>query len=108
MPGSQVALMQRLHDEHAPALWAYCVRLTGQDRARAEDVGIDSREQARQSGELTHRPRALCAPGQVFLERLAFGRGQGTEDVRAVVMGEVAGHAPTPISSSASRSARNA
>ncbi len=38
MPGSQVALMQRLHDEHAPALWAYCVRLTGQDRARAEDV----------------------------------------------------------------------
>jgi RNA polymerase sigma-70 factor (ECF subfamily) len=38
MPGSQVALMQRLHDEHAAALWAYCVRLTGQDRARAEDV----------------------------------------------------------------------
>ena len=38
MPGSQVALMQRLHEEHAAALWAYCVRLTGQDRARAEDV----------------------------------------------------------------------
>ncbi len=38
MTGSQVALMQRLHDEHAAALWGYCVRLTGQDRARAEDV----------------------------------------------------------------------
>jgi len=38
MPGSQVALMQRLHDEHAAALWTYCVRLTGDDRARAEDV----------------------------------------------------------------------
>ena len=38
MAGSQVALMQRLHDEHASALWSYCLRLTGQDRARAEDV----------------------------------------------------------------------
>lgn len=38
MPGSQVALMEELHDEHAAALWGYCVRLTGHDRARAEDV----------------------------------------------------------------------
>jgi RNA polymerase sigma-70 factor (ECF subfamily) len=36
--GNQVALMQQLHDEHAAALWGYCVRLTGNDRARAEDV----------------------------------------------------------------------
>lgn len=38
MPGNQVALMQELHDEHAAALWGYCVRLTGHDHARAEDV----------------------------------------------------------------------
>ena len=38
MADNQVALMQQLHDEHAAALWAYCVRLTGHDRARAEDV----------------------------------------------------------------------
>lgn len=38
MAGSQVALMQQLHDDHAAALWGYCLRLTGQDRARAEDV----------------------------------------------------------------------
>ncbi|MFC4783849.1 sigma-70 family RNA polymerase sigma factor [Nocardioides sp. MAHUQ-72] len=38
MVGNQAALMQQLHDEHAAALWSYCVRLTGQDRARAEDV----------------------------------------------------------------------
>ena len=38
MGGDQVALMQQLHDEHAAALWGYCVRLTGHDRARAEDV----------------------------------------------------------------------
>jgi RNA polymerase sigma-70 factor (ECF subfamily) len=30
-------MMRTLHDEHAAALWAYCVRLTG-DRARAQDV----------------------------------------------------------------------
>lgn len=38
MPRNQVELMQRLHDEHAAALWGYCVRLTGNDRVRAEDV----------------------------------------------------------------------
>jgi RNA polymerase sigma-70 factor (ECF subfamily) len=37
-PGSPVALMQQLHDEHAAALWGYCLRLTGYDRSRAEDV----------------------------------------------------------------------
>ena len=38
MPESAAALMQQLHDEHGAALWAYCLRLTGQDRMRAEDV----------------------------------------------------------------------
>lgn len=38
MSDNQVQLMQRLHDEHAAALWGFCVRLTGNDRARAEDV----------------------------------------------------------------------
>ena len=38
MPESATVLMQQLHDEHAAALWGYCLRLTGHDRARAEDV----------------------------------------------------------------------
>lgn len=38
MAERQVALMRQLHDEHADALWRYCLRLTGNDRARAEDV----------------------------------------------------------------------
>ncbi len=38
MPGDQVALMEQLHAEHSAALWGYCVRLTGNDRVRAEDV----------------------------------------------------------------------
>ena len=42
MPGNQVAMMQALHDEHAAALWGFCVRLTGGDRARAEDVAQET------------------------------------------------------------------
>lgn len=38
MPDSQHQLMQELHDEHASALWAFCVRLTGRDRGRAQDL----------------------------------------------------------------------
>lgn len=38
MPDSQDQLMRELHDEHASALWHFCVRLTGRDRARAQDV----------------------------------------------------------------------
>lgn len=30
--------MRALHDEHADALWRFCVRLVGRDRARAQDV----------------------------------------------------------------------
>jgi RNA polymerase sigma-70 factor (ECF subfamily) len=31
-------LMRALHDDHAAALWSYALRLTGGDRARAEDL----------------------------------------------------------------------
>ena len=42
MDRNQGALMQQLHDEHAAALWGYCLRLTGQDLARAEDVAQET------------------------------------------------------------------
>lgn len=42
MPGNQVAMMQQLHAEHSAALWGYCVRLTGNDRSRAEDVAQET------------------------------------------------------------------
>src|ERR1700755_3349461 len=38
MADSPTVVMQRLHDEHAGALWGHCLRLTHHDRARAEDV----------------------------------------------------------------------
>ncbi|GAA3840650.1 MULTISPECIES: sigma-70 family RNA polymerase sigma factor [Amycolatopsis] len=36
--GAEDQLMRALHDDHAAALWSYALRLTGGDRARAEDV----------------------------------------------------------------------
>ena len=38
MTESSADLMRALHDEHAPALWSFVLRLTGGDRGRAEDV----------------------------------------------------------------------
>ena len=38
MSDSDAVLVQQLHDEHAAALWGYCLRLTGHDRGRAEDA----------------------------------------------------------------------
>ncbi len=38
MTDTSTVLMQQLHDEHAAALWGYCLSLTGRDHARAEDV----------------------------------------------------------------------
>jgi RNA polymerase sigma-70 factor (ECF subfamily) len=34
----EVALMRQLHDEHAAALWRFCLRLASNDRGHAEDV----------------------------------------------------------------------
>ena len=42
MEQSPVATMTELHDEHAAALWGYCLRLTGHDHARAEDVAQET------------------------------------------------------------------
>lgn len=38
MADSGAVLMQQLHDEHAAALWGFCLSLTGHDHACAEDV----------------------------------------------------------------------
>jgi len=38
MSDNELDLMRQLHDEHAAALWQHCLRLTGWDRPRAEDL----------------------------------------------------------------------
>ena len=42
MPEDLAAVMRQLHDEHAGALWGFCLHLTGNDRARAEDVAQET------------------------------------------------------------------
>ena len=42
MPDPDVLLMQRLHDDHAVALWRYCRRLVPTDQGRAEDVAQET------------------------------------------------------------------
>jgi RNA polymerase sigma-70 factor (ECF subfamily) len=49
--------MQALHDEHAAALWMYCVRLTGRDRARAQDVCQETLLRAWQHPEVLSKPQ---------------------------------------------------
>jgi RNA polymerase sigma-70 factor (ECF subfamily) len=52
-----VALMQQLHDEHAGALWGYCLRLTGNDRAHAEDLLQETLLRAWRSSRLLDESR---------------------------------------------------
>lgn len=40
--GDDEELLRALHDDHADALWGYALRLTGGDRARAEDLVQDT------------------------------------------------------------------
>ncbi|MEO5708752.1 MAG: sigma-70 family RNA polymerase sigma factor [Nocardioidaceae bacterium] len=58
MPDHEVALMQQLHDEHAAALWGYCLSLTGHDRARAEDVTQETLLRAWRNRATLDRPGA--------------------------------------------------
>ena len=62
MPDDEVELMEQLHDEHAVALWRFCLRLVGNDRARAEDVVQETMLRAwRRSAVLESSPPALRA-----------------------------------------------
>ncbi|MQA11409.1 MAG: sigma-70 family RNA polymerase sigma factor [Pseudonocardiaceae bacterium] len=50
-------LMRTLHEEHAAALWSYALRLTGGDRARAEDVLQETLLRAWRHLQATAEPR---------------------------------------------------
>lgn len=59
---SQPDLMRTLHDEHAAALWSYCLHLTSGDRVSAEDVGQDTLLRAwRNPAVLNRGPDAIQA-----------------------------------------------
>jgi RNA polymerase sigma-70 factor (ECF subfamily) len=56
MSPSPTVVMQQLHDEHAAALWGYCLSLTGHDRARAEDVTQETLLRAWRNRSVLDRP----------------------------------------------------
>ncbi len=51
MNDNPTALMQQLHEEHATALWGFCLHLTG-DPVRAEDVAQETLLRAWQRAEV--------------------------------------------------------
>jgi RNA polymerase sigma-70 factor (ECF subfamily) len=57
MAESPAAVMRQLHDEHAPALWAFCLHLTGNDRAQAEDVAQETLLRAWRNAEVLQESR---------------------------------------------------
>jgi RNA polymerase sigma-70 factor (ECF subfamily) len=56
MAENPTALMQQLHDEHASALWGFCLHLTG-DPVRAEDVAQETLLRAWQHNEVLDEAR---------------------------------------------------
>lgn len=60
MEDPDAAVMRVLYDEHAPALWRYAWRLTG-DAARAEDVVQETLLRAWQHPEVTQDERSARA-----------------------------------------------
>lgn len=58
----EAALMRQLHDEHAPALWRFCLRLVDNDPGHAEDVVQETLLRAwKQRSVLESRPPAMRA-----------------------------------------------
>lgn len=57
MTSGQAELMQTLHDDHAAALWSYCLRLTERDHTRAQDVVQETLLRAWRHPEVLERPK---------------------------------------------------
>lgn len=56
MAESATAVMEQLHEEHAAALWNFCMRLTGYDRALSEDVVQETFLRAWRGPNILDRP----------------------------------------------------
>ncbi len=78
MPQVAAALMKQLHDEHGAALWVYCLRLTGHDHARAEDIVQETLLRA-----WRHRNRLAEGRGSVRAWLFTVARNIAIDDWRS-------------------------
>ncbi len=65
MPEDQEELMRALHDEHAAALWGFCLHLTDRDQAHAQDVCQETLLRAWKHPDVLTKPPSL-ARGWLF------------------------------------------
>ncbi len=90
MSDEQAQLMQRLYDEHAAALWAFCLRLTGRDRARADDVVQETLLRAwRSRSVLEQGEGSLRAWLYTVARHLVIDEWRTQRSQREVTVGEV-------------------
>lgn len=78
MPERSDELVQRLHEEHADALWRFCLRLSAFDRHRAEDLVQDTMVRALRHHEVLERP-----PGSVRAWLFTVARNLAIDDWRS-------------------------
>lgn len=71
MAESSADLMRALHDEHAPALWSFVLRLTGGDHGRAEDIVQETLLRAWRRPELLETQGAQSQPVRSWLFTVA-------------------------------------
>ena len=62
--------MQELHEDHSAALWAFCLHLTGNDRARAEDVAQETMLRAWRNSAVLTESRGSVRSSWVVAEAL--------------------------------------
>ena len=83
-------LMRSLHDEHAPALWAFVLRLTGGDSDRAQDVVQETFLRAWRSPAAFDRPDSsarswlFTVARNIVVDQWRAGRRR-PEDIRSEV-----------------------
>ncbi len=78
MPERTDELVQRLHEEHADALWRFSLRLMAFDRHRAEDLVQDTMLRALRHPEVLERP-----PGSVRAWLFTVARNLAIDEWRS-------------------------
>jgi RNA polymerase sigma-70 factor (ECF subfamily) len=100
MAQSPDVVMQRLHDEHAGALWGHCLRLVNYDRARAEDVCQETLLRAWRNASLLDEAQGSVRAWLFTVARnIVIDESRTRRAKSEIPMGELPEPAPTTDSS---------